>query len=482
MNLGSNDQFTDEESAAVKELSSKLARHSIANRVHEAYYDGSFAPNLVGISTPKQVADQLRMVAGWPGTSVDVLEERLDFNAFADRDLAEVFEDNALDEESSQVHLDTMIYGAGFVSVTEGDAGEPEQVVRGHDAKTTTGRLNSRTRRLDMAMTLETSGDEVVGVELWTPAQIVTAKRERDGQPWEVVDRLDHRLGRVPMVPFVNRSRTGDRAGKSEITAPMRRYADSAVRSLVAMDVNREFFSAPQRYAIGMNQDDFVGPNGERLNPWQIITGRVWMSPPVGEDEREPKLGQFDPTPPGPFLDQIEGLARLAAAEAGMPTHYLGLAGEQAASADAIRMLESRLVKKAERRQRSFGRSWADVGRLARALNAGVSAADVDPSKPRWGNAATPTLGATMDAMVKAVHAGLVEPGRVVWDRVGFTPEEQKQLEQALRQRQALDRAAMLSGASDRADDQSRGRARVGQSVDPNSDVDSFLGGDSAAA
>ena len=46
--------------------------------------------------------------------------------------------------------------------------------------------------------------------------------------------------------------------------------------------------------------------------------------------------GLIAPQPPGPFLDQIEGLAQLAAAEAGLPSHYFGLRGDQATSADAI--------------------------------------------------------------------------------------------------------------------------------------------------
>ena len=254
MNL---DVFTEEEAGQVKVMLDLLKRHQAANVVHEAYYDGSFTPDLVGISTPNEIAEKLKMVAGWPGIAVDVLEERLDFLAFADDDLTEAFDENALDEESSQVHLDSMIFGIGFVSVTAGGDDEPAQVVRGHDAKNTTGLINPRTGRLDAALTREVTNGETTGVEVWTSDQIITAHRDRESSPWEITDRTNHYLGRVPLVPFVNRSRTGNRAGKSEITGPIRRYADSAIRTLIAMDVNREFFSAPQRYAIGMNQDDF---------------------------------------------------------------------------------------------------------------------------------------------------------------------------------------------------------------------------------
>lgn len=478
MKIIKGDALAPGEVAQANKMLALLRRHHAANLVHEAYYDGSFVPDLVGISTPNEIAEKLRMVAGWPGIAVDVLEERLDFLAFADDDLAGAFDDNALDEESSQVHLDAMIYGIGFVSVTAGGDDEPDQVVRGHDAKDTTGLINPRTGRLDAALTREVADGEVTGMEIWTKDQIITAHREREESPWEVLDRTDHHLGRVPLVPFVNRSRTGNRGGKSEVSGPIRRYSDSAVRTLVSMDVNREFFSAPQRYALGMDQDDFVGPDGSPLSPWQILTGRVWMTPPVGDDEKDPQLGEFSPQPPGPYLDQIEGLAQLVAAEAGVPSHYLGLRGDQAASADAIRAMEARLVKRAERRQKSFGRSWSEVARLIRAGRDGVSAADVAPSKTRWGNPATPTIGATMDAMVKAVQVEVApKNSRVVWDRVGFTPEEQKIMEAEFRRREAAGRAALLAGAAGRASSDAREQSGAANPLAPESSLDLFISG-----
>lgn len=458
--------FSESEQALVKEMLGKLSMHTRANKEHEAYYDGSFTANLLNISTPEHIGRMLQTVSGWAGTAVDVLEERLDLVGFADDDLVDVFDENALDEESGQVHLDTLIYGIGFASVTAGSDGEPETLIRGHDAKNTTGIVNARSRLLDAALTREVKDGEVVGVELWLPDQIISARRDREGMTWHVVERLPHNLGAVPMVPFINRARTGGRGGKSEVTAPLRRYADAAVRTLISMDVNREFFSAPQRYAIGMDQDDFVGPDGAPINPWQILTGRVWATGAVGDDEREPKLGEFSPQPPGPFLDQIEGLAQLAAAEAGLPSHYFGLRGDQATSADAIRAMEARLVKRAERRQKSFGRSWSEVSRLVRAGRQGVSTVEVEASRTRWGNPATPTVGATMDAMVKAVASGIA-PGnsRVIWDRVGFTPEEQRLLEREVAaQRAAQNMQAMAQAAS----------AGV-QSVNPEPAIDEFI-------
>ncbi|MBV7302925.1 phage portal protein [Corynebacterium sp. TAE3-ERU2] len=423
-----------------------------ANNTHESYYDGSYAAQLLNISTPAELPAILKTVSGWAGTAVDVLEERLDLMGFADEDLVDIFEDNALDEEAGQVHLDALIYGIGFVSVTAGRDDEPPQLVRGHNAKNATGIFNPRTRRLDWGLTTHVENGKTVELELWGRNEIVTARREHDAAPWEIVNRTRHGLGVVPLVPFINRPRTGLRGGKSEITAPLRRHADNAVRVLISMDVNREFFSAPQRYAIGMSKEDFIGPDGSPVSPWSIITGRVWSTPPVGDDEKDPKLGEFDPVPPGPFLDQIEGLAQLVAAETGVPAHYFGLRGDQATSADAIRAMEARLVKRAERRQKTFGRSWSEVARLIRAGRDNVPATQREPSRTRWGNPATPTIGATMDAMVKAVQAGLA-PGnsRVIWDRVGFTPEEQRLLERDVSNQRLAQRLAASAAAPSRS-------------------------------
>lgn len=440
------DTFTREENAIVDTLLGQLTKHSMANQVHERYYDGSFASRLLNISAPEHLTRMLKMVSGWSGTAVDVLEERLDLWGFSDDKLVDIFDINALDEEASQVHLDAMIFGVGFVSVTAGGPGEPDILIRGLDAKNTTGKLNTRTRRLDAGLTREVKNGEVVGVDLWLPEQVVTARREPRSSMWQVVQRVEHGLGAVPLVPFVNRPRTGARWGKSEITSPLRRYTDSAVRTLIAMDINREFFSTPQRYAIGLDRDSFVSPDGAQMSPWQIVVGRMWATGTVGEDERAPELGEFKPQPAGPFLEQIEGLAQLAASEAGLPGHYFGLRGDQATSADAIRAMEARLVKRAERRQKSFGRAWGDVGRLVSAATRGTTFADASPVGVRWGDPATPTVAATTDAMVKQVQAGVApKNSRVVWDRLGYTPEEQRVMEAEVRRGEVAERAAGLA-------------------------------------
>ena len=437
------------EEKTISALMNRLEGYSPANALHEAYYDGTFSVKYLGIAIPEE-AKALRMVAGWATTTVDVLEERLIWNGWTSPELKDVYYDNALDSESSQIHLDSLIYGTSYISVTAGGDGEPEALIRGHDARNTVGIMNHRTRRLDVALTRSLNNEgNVDGLTLWLPHEIIELSREDKTNTLVVTDRVEHTLGRVPMVQQVNRPRTGDRGGKSEITRAVRSYTDSAVRALTGMEVNREFFSSPQRYMIGLGAEDMVDANGNRVDPWKILAGRIWGVPGIElEDENgeltgeieKPEIGEFSPISPGPYLEQISGLARQLAAEAGLPAEYLGVTQSNPSSADAIVKGESRLIRRAEKRQSQFGHSWDDVGLLTQAV------LGVEGERPRsmWMDPSTPTMAATTDAMVKATQAKLVPSGsEVVLRKLRFSEDEIRQIQREM----ALERSAMITSS-----------------------------------
>ena len=119
----------------------------------------------------------------------------------------------------------------------------------------------------------------------------------------------------------------------------------------------------------------FEDEAGNAVSPWTSIMGRVWNIPANEDaDGPQPDVKQFNPASPAPYLDQVQGYAQRVASEAGIPTTYFGIQTANPASADAIRAAESRLVKRAERRQASFGRSWLEVGRLALMVRDGDAA------------------------------------------------------------------------------------------------------------
>ncbi len=423
---------SDEERSWIESLLAHLSVVGGPNSEAEQYYDGSWVAQNFGISIPPRMQG-LHTIAGWCGTVVDVLEERLDWLGWSSADddfgLDGVYASNGLDVDAGAVHLDSLIYGVSFVTVGSGMDGEPDPLVTPQSPLAMTGRWDHRLRRLSVALSTYSEDGAVVGVTLYLPDETVMCNR-RSG-PWVVVERDRHNLGRVPVVALPNRARASREIGRSEITKAVRYYADAAARTLLGLEVNREFYNAPQR--VGLNVDDsmFQDVSGNPVSPWTSIQGRLWNIPPNDDGMPEPKVIQFEPASPAPYIDQVKGYATLLAAEAGIPPAYLGFQTDNPASADAIRAGEARLVKRAERRQTSFSRSWLEVARLALLVRDGAIPESFDLSvATRWRDAATPTRAAAADEATKLIGVGVLPAdSSVTYDRVGLSPAEQRIVE-----------------------------------------------------
>src|SRR5690606_29674319 len=85
--------------------------------------------------------------------------------------------------------------------------------------------------------------------------------------------------------------------------------------------------------------------------------------------------------------------------------HYIGTATDNPASADAIRSAESRLVKRAERKQRIFGGGWEQVMRLVRRIQTGEWDPRLRQLETVWRDASTPTIAQKADAAIKLYTA-----------------------------------------------------------------------------
>jgi hypothetical protein len=423
-------QASDDERQLIDTMVSNLNVYAYTNELKAAYYEGEQRVQMLDISIPPALS-RLETVVGWPGMVVDVLDERLDFYGWqddADFGLADIYQENNLAVESQMPQLDALIFGISFAVVGSGLEDEPSPLITTHSPTNTTGLWSARQRRLTAALSTVWENGAVVEVTLYTPNETTVFVRDTSGGVWRAVDRDRHNLGRVLVVPFFNRPRASRTTGRSEISKAVRYYTDAAVRTMIGMEVNREFYSAPQRYALGVSKDDFVGSDGTARTGWETIMGRVWAID-RDEDGNLPEVGQFTPASPAPYLDQVRGLGQLVAAEAGIPPAYLGFQTDNPASADAIQRSEARLVKRAERRQASFGKSWLEVGKLALLLRDGRVPDDFAEVSATWRDAATPTDAAAADAAVKLVGAGILPAeSSVTLDRIGLSPSEQAQL------------------------------------------------------
>ncbi|WP_152203630.1 phage portal protein [Georgenia thermotolerans] len=443
--------LSNDEAELIEALTDQLGRVAGPNMEANAYYEARHVLSSPGFTIPQEVASRLAPVVGAPGTVVDVLDERLDFLGWDDAGaddlgLGEVYDANELDAEAPMVHLDALIFGTAFARVGTG-AGTP--LVTMHPPTTTTGLRDPATRRLRAAWTsLEVRDGETVRGVLDVPDEAVTVER-RQGR-WVVVDRDQHRMGRVPVVQFSNRPRASRRGGRSEITPAIRSLTEDMMRAALGMNVNTMFYSIPQLMVLGRGPDAFKDRNGNPVPGWKILAGHA-LAINKDADGDIPEIHQLQVASPQPFIEQLRDFRMQVASEAGMPADYLGIQTSNPSSADAIRMGESRLVKRTERRQSGFGRSWLEVARLSLLVrDGGVPEDFASRIAVDWQNAATPTRAAAADEVTKLVGVGVLEPGsEVVRKRLSLTRSETRLLdaEQArARARRSVDELIAAAG------------------------------------
>jgi len=443
--------LTNDELLLIQTLISKLQRHQFQNAIRERYYEGKNRLKDLNISVPPGLKT-LDTVIGWAGTTVDVLEEHLDFEGYIGGDqlgLSDIYRENELDLESSQGHKDALIYGTGFVFVGTGMDGEPNPLITIESPKRATAIYDMRTRRPIAALLANWSEDgKVESGSVYLANE--TIYFEAVQRTYVETMRDVHNLGRVPCAPLINNPRSGDPWGRSEITRGVISLVDSAVRTLVGAEVAREFFSAPQRYILGADESAFLDADGNPTNGWSVVQGRVLGISYNDDDGVMPQVGQFQANSPAPYFDQIRAYANLLAGETAIPVAYLGYPADgNPASADAIRALESRLVKKAERRQKQFGRTWQEVARLALLIRDGEVPPEFSQVRPIWRDPATPTVAAAADAAVKLITAGVLTPdSEVTYNRLGFTDTDKAQLARDKATSSAVSLVAQIANAA----------------------------------
>lgn len=423
--------LTNDELALIQRLAKKLSHHDGKNAELERYYEGKNRLKDLNISIPPALK-LVDSVVGWAGTAVDVLEERLDLEGYIGADtlgLDEVFRANELDLESGLGHKDALIYGVGFVFVGKGrpELGEPDVLVTIESPKKATAVYDLRSRRITAALLAnrEEGNGAVVSGSLYLPNE--TIYFEAVANTFVEVARDVHNLGRVTVAPLVNNPRSSDAHGRSEITKAVRSYTDAAMRTLLGAEVAREFYSAPQRFVLGAKEDIFQDADGNPLNPWSVIQGRMLGVPYNDDDGVMPQVGQFTANSPAPYFEQIRQYAQLIAAETAIPASYLGFQTDNPASADAIRQMEARLVKRAERRQRQFGRTWSEVAKLVLLVRDGVIPAEASNVRPVWRDASTPTRAAAADEVLKLIQAQVLTPdSEIVYNRIGLSDSDKQ--------------------------------------------------------
>jgi hypothetical protein len=413
------------------------------------YYDGMQRMQDLGISIPPQLKG-LRTVVGWPAIGVDALVNRCIVEGFrypgatdVDDDLMGIWQANDLDSESPLAHLDAFIYGRAYGIVGPGDeATDGEPLVTYESPLNMVAMFDARLRRvssalqmyLDTSFTSDMYGHEVAA--LYLPDRTIhMARQASNGNAlaagWEIFDRDDHGLGFVPVARLANRQRLGNRDGQSEIRASWMNTVDSACRTLLGMEVGREFHIAPRRYALGVTEEAFQNPDGSAKSAWDAYLNKVWMLE-RDEDGNLPTLGEFAGSDPSGYTKILDTYSSIMCGEMGVPAHMLGQHSDgNPASADAIRSGYEELTSRARMKQVGFAGGHEDLMRIALRVRGGAVPENVLRLETDWRDPAPATPAGTSDAVTKQIEAGyLPATSDVTGKRLGYSPVERARIAQ----------------------------------------------------
>jgi hypothetical protein len=247
---------------------------------------------------------------------------------------------------------------------------------------------------------------------LYLENETVWAVRE-DGE-WVEVDRDQHKLGRVPVVMFLNRRRTGQWSGRSEM-ADVIPLTDAAARSLTNLQVAAETHSVPQKWVLGMSKGDFVDADGNPIPAWQSYFGAIWA-----HGNPNATVGQFTASDLKNFHDTVNHYGQLASSVTGFPSKYFGLFTTNPAAEGAIRADEAQMVKTIERKNYTTGNSLAWALGIARRIQTGEWQ-DGNRIAVEWHDPGTPTFSQKADALQKLAGGVPIVSREGAWDELGWS-------------------------------------------------------------
>lgn len=428
----------------------------------DRYYEGTQPLTYMHPEIFREIGDRIQpVVLAWPQLVVDSIEERLDVEGFrlpdedsGDDDLWRVWQANDMDEQTQIGHVDALVMRRYYVAVgsNEDDADTP--LMTAESPLEMFADIDPRTRKPRAALRRVLEQDTLAQrseryATLYLPNSTVWYRWGQNGEGWVEIDRDDHNLGEVPVVPVVNRARlqssrrnprTGHvtRYGTSELQ-PIIPLSDAANKVATDMMLASEFVAIPLRGLWGVSPEDMTDEQGNKLTAIQAMLGRLLTMASTEGSEFE-----FAAADLSNFHNTIDQLARMVAAMGALPPNYLGLVADDAASADAIRSREARLVKRAERKQRAFGGSYEQAGRLVRRMQTG----DWDPRYQRleamWRDASTPTESQSADAATKRFQSGIT-PLRQTRADLGYTPPQIGRMEDEDEKAAAMDPVGVIA-------------------------------------
>ena len=379
-------------------LQAQLRKKEDRVKLRYRYYEQKVGVKDFGISTPPSLMNtQVRV--GWATKAVDALANRLAVRSISHElmDVSSLFQENNRDVLFKSAFTSALISACSFIYVYEENGVVRLQSIDGRNA---TGTIDPVTNLLTEGYAvLERDRNDNVTRYAYLEPNKTTIFEEGS----RTVDVIEHSVNMPLLVPVIYRPDAARPFGHSRISRAAMNYIDEAARTLKRSEIAAEFYSFPQRWITGLDQD------AQAFDKWQATMSSL-IQIERGTDGNVPTLGQFTQQSMSPHVDQLRMFAGMFAGETGLTLDDLGFPSDNPTSSEAIKAGHETLRLDARAAQHDFEVAIRNIVYTAMCLKDGInysrdSFADV---KVKWAPVFEPDLtaiGAAGDAIFKINEA-----------------------------------------------------------------------------
>lgn len=434
-----------EDRGALEELLDAARAVEPRNRLLDEYYEGSSRPRPIGVDNiPDEVGPDVRV--DWARKAVTSVSERVRMDGFVfegdyhDEALERVDRLNNINDAFNRHVASELVHGCMFATVQrDGDVTS----VRFHSADTSSAIWDTAHARLAAGMVIAdarrfdwTTKPVPSQVNMHLPGRVVIMRRVGPSS-WEA-ETLPTPLERPMMEAFCFRATGTKPLGESRITPTVRYLVDEVERTLRYMAVSNAFYATPQRYLLGLSDEQFDAMVGDN---WKQIVGTMLLGT-TNDDGSAPTAGQFSATSPQPYIEAVQAYAKLFSGATGVPLNSLGIVTDNPSSAEAMDSEREDICIEAESCIESDRVSMRNVALMAMAVEGNTTLDGLTDEQrsvmPHFSNPRTPSLASTADAMTKVASSleGFSQT-REFLAGMGFEPAEIESIRSQVRRAQA---------------------------------------------
>lgn len=405
------------ERAQMQSLINIYSSHLSKNAQKDKYYEGNISLSEVnlGIALPKRIVG-LEIGCAWGAKTVDVLAARSMFDGFVGTNgydveaLNKIVNDNNLLYEYMKACRDELKYGCTFATLSA----DPEIgcKIRFHSPQTAAAIWSGDKGRIECGFAVvDTASNNVIGAA-WEP-KVINFYTDtdiwvliRDGSIWNA-ERYPHRMGRPLMEALVWNSTSSKPFGRSRIKEPIRRLIQGYVRTLANATIGLEFATAPQKYILGVTDDQFDEIIQSKFKQYVGNVLAATTNPETGE---KPSFGQLQQGNISPHVEMLRILATQFSAATGLTVTDTGVVNDaNPTSSDAILAQSQTLVGMAEQLNAGNSDSLKTIALMALAIVGNTTMEGLPDDQKgivaHFKNPAMPSVAVTSDAAIKIASA-----------------------------------------------------------------------------